>query len=253
MKNDIAFVIVSCDRYSDLWKGFFNSFFKYWKNCPLDTYLISNFKSYNDERINAILIGEDKDYATNLIQAIETIDNKWILLWLEDCMFSKPINDFTVNDILLKAVNIANLGYLKLSNDYPVAYNCEQGLQFGKIPKGVKYRSAIGMSLYRKNVLLKLLEQGKNAWEIDKSDISDQLSEDFYALSAKLVNKPIFPYVNTVIKGKWYLPAIKYFKNEGMEDLIKGRQKQSLKDYLYIKLYWGWFLFLRIFKIHWYN
>jgi len=253
MRNDIAFVVVSCDRYKDLWPGFFKTLFKYWENCPLDVFLISNFEEYTDARVKPILIGEDKDYASNLVQAINTIDHKWIFLWLEDCMFSKPINNDQVTKVLHAATQIPNLGYLKLSNDYPSAYNCVPGLPFGKIPKGVKYRSAIGMSLYRKDVLLKLLEPGKNAWEVDKSDISDNLSEDFYALSHKLVNNPIFPYVNTVIKGKWYLSALQYLKNEGMSAMIPYRDKQSIKDFIYIKLFWGWFFFLRTFKIHWHN
>ena len=59
--------------------------------------------------------------------------------------------------------------------------------------------------------------------------------------------------VNTVIKGKWYRPAVQYLKKEELTTLIAKREKQSLKDFLYIKLFWGWFLFLRTFKIHWYN
>jgi hypothetical protein len=168
-------------------------------------------------------------------------------------MFSNRINNDLVTDILQSAIQTHNLGYIKLSNDYPSSYSSIAGSSFGIIPKGVKYRSAIGMSLYRKDVLLKLLEPGKNAWELDKSDFSDNLTEDFYALSHKLVNKPIFPYVNTVIKGKWYLPALQYFKKEGLDSLILHREKQSLKDFLYIKLFWAWFFLLRTFKIYWYN
>ncbi len=253
MKNNIAFVVVSCDKYKDLWPAFFKSFFKYWDNCSLDVFLISNFENYNDPKVKPLQIGEDKDYSSNLVQAISKIEQQWIFLWLEDCMFSKRIDNEIVTDILQSAIQRPNLGYIKLSNDYPSAYHCISGLPFGTIPKGVKYRSAIGMSLYRKDVLLKLLEPGKNAWELDKSDFSDNLTQDFYALSHKLVNKPIFPYVNTVIKGKWYLPALQYFKREGLDAMILHREKQSLKDFLYIKLFWAWFFFLRTFKIYWYN
>lgn len=253
MKSEIAFVIVSCDRYRDLWPGFFKTFFKYWHNCPFDVFLISNFEKCNEIGVKHILIGEDIDYASNLVKAIQKIEHQWIFLWLEDCMFSKPINNQLVYNILQSAIRLPNFGYLKLSNDYPSAYSCIPGVPIGIVPKGVKYRSAIGMSLYKKDVLLKLLEPGKNAWEVDKSNISDNLSEDFYALSHHLVNNPIFPYVNTVIKGKWHLPAIQYFKKEGLTAMISHREKQSLKDFLYIKLFWGWFLFLRTFKIHWYN
>jgi hypothetical protein len=253
MKKSIAFVIVSCDRYSDLWPGFFKTFYKYWPDCPLDVFLVSNFIPFNDSRVNSILIGEDKDYATNLRIAISQINHPWIFLWLEDCMFSENIDNQIASRLLNTAIATENLGYLKLSNDYPAAYDCDSKSFFGRIPKGVKYRSAIGMSLYRKDVLFKLLEPGKNAWEVDKSDISDSFSEDFYALSTKYVTRPIFPYVNTVIKGKWYIPAIKFLTKEGLHDMIPVRRTQTIKEYLYIKIFWFWFFILRTFKIHWYN
>lgn len=253
MKNSIAFVVVSCDRYSDLWEGFFKSFFKYWPGCPFDLFLIANHLSYPDQRVKTICIGEDKDYASNLRLALTQINHPWIFLWLEDCMFSGKINEHTTNQVFEQAITTTNLGYLKLSNDYPLAYSCRTGTAFGAIPKGVKYRSAIGMSLYRKDVLVKLLVPGKNAWEVDKSDASDSFSEDFYALAAQYATNPIFPYVNTVIKGKWYIPAIPYLKREGLAHMLPARKQQSIKEYLYIKAFWFWFFILRTLKIHWYN
>jgi hypothetical protein len=216
-------------------------------------YLVTNHLDFVNPRVKMIKIGDDISYTDNLLKAVSQIETDWVLLWLEDCMFSKQIDSDLVTNILQSAIQTPNLGYIKLSNDYPSAYDCISGLPFGIIPKGVRYRSAIGMSLYRKDVLLKLLEPGKNAWELDKSDFSDSLTEDFYALSDKLVNKPIFPYVNTVIKGKWYLPALQYFKKEGLNSMVLLREKQSLKDFLYIKLFWAWFFLLRTFKIYWYN
>jgi len=243
MRNSIAFVLVSCDRYSDLWQGFFKSLFTYWPDCPFELFLIANQITYPDKRVKTICIGEDKDYASNLRLALTQVNHPWIFLWLEDCMFSSKINSQTTNQLFEQAIATENLGYLKLSNDYPLAYRCQPGAIFGAIPKAVKYRSAIGMSLYRKDVLVRLLEPGKNAWEVDKSDLSDSFAEDFYALDAKYATKPVFPYVNTVIKGKWYLPAVVYLKREGLAQMLPAREKQSVKEYFYIKAFWFWFLY----------
>ena len=45
----------------------------------------------------------------------------------------------------------------------------------GELPKGIRYRSAIGATLYHKSTLKKLLTQGLHAWDIDKSNLSDSL------------------------------------------------------------------------------
>lgn len=251
--NNIAFVVVSCDRYADLWHGFFQCFHKYWGDFSWDLYLVTNHLDFKDNRVKVIKIGDDIDYSTNLLNAIEQINADWILLWLEDSFLSKKINNQLVNEIVEKAINTPNLGYLKLSNDLPLSYNCDKYFYFGKIPKGVKYRSAIGLSLYRKDVLQEILVPGQTAWQIDKSGISDSLIEDFYALSTAFYKNPLFPYVNTVIKGKWYLPALSFLRKEGMSDIVRFRKKQQLLEFFYIRIFLLWSSFFRFFKIYWYR
>ena len=41
IKNKFAILIVSCDKYSDLWDPFFKLFFKFWPDCPFNIYLLS--------------------------------------------------------------------------------------------------------------------------------------------------------------------------------------------------------------------
>jgi hypothetical protein len=253
MLVDISFVVISCDRYKDLWQPFFSSYEKYWSELPFKVYMISNHENYNSEKVTTIKIGEDLSYTENLINGIEQIDSKWILLWLEDCIPSKRIDINLFNDVISKAINNNNLGYLKLSNDLPLVYETNDSGLFGNIPKGVRYRSAVGMSLYRKDVLNKLLVPGENAWETDKSAVSDSLDEEFCALSKKFFAKPLMPYVNTVIKGKWSRAALDFLQKEGFGDLIKLREKESLKGYLYIKLFYLWSLLLVTFKLYWYR
>ena len=49
-------------------------------------------------------------------------------------------------------------------------------------------------------------------------------------------NKP-FTVINLVIKGKWIYSGLKFLKNEGLEDVIKNRERQPITDHLYIKLF----------------
>ena len=39
MTSDSAILILSCDKFSDLWKPFFDLFWKYWPDCPYNVYL----------------------------------------------------------------------------------------------------------------------------------------------------------------------------------------------------------------------
>ena len=72
MKNKVAFLVVSCDNYCDLWYPFFKTFHKYWSECPYQLYLASNFKQYEDEKVKNIPIlmltakGEEEDKVKGL-------------------------------------------------------------------------------------------------------------------------------------------------------------------------------------------
>lgn len=249
--NKVAFLIVTCDKYQDLWMPFFKTFFKYWSDCPYKIYLASNFKKFEHEKVSNISFGEDKDYSTNLINILEKITEEWVIVWYEDAFITKHVDNLLVNKLVNQA--IANsTDYLKLTVDYPLYYG-KSNEDMGPIPRGVKYRSAMGMALYHKSTLNKILIPGQSAWQLDKSNDADKLDLEFYALnSIYRFNRP-FTIINSVIKGRWYLTAPNFLKREGLSDYILNRKIQSLKDYLYIKLFLLRVEFYFIFKKYWYN
>lgn len=250
-KDDVAFLISSCDKYSDLWNPFFKNFFKYWSDCPYDIFLISNYKNYKDSRVNTIRIGEDKSYADNLRCALESIHQKWILLWLDDVIFSGKVDTKTLERIISEA-EILNAGYVKLDEKLPLVYDSDTNLLIGELPKNIRYRSAVGLGLVKKEVLLKLAEPGMSAWDMDKSQISNSMDELFCAFTKKGAKKIPFTYIHALIKGKWYFPAVKALKKEGFHDLIKSREQQSIFAYLYIVLYQARLGLYKFFNKYWY-
>lgn len=249
--KNVAFVISSCDHYSDLWEPFFKNFFKYWPDCPYDVCLISNFKDYPDPRVITIKIGEDKSYADNLRNALKSINHKWVLLWLDDVIFSGKVDTETLKRIVLEAESI-NAGFVKLDEKLPLAYDNKTKLLIAELPKGIKYRSAVGLGLVQKKVLLKLAEPGFSAWDMDKSKVSDSMDELFCAFTKKGAKKMPFTYIHALIKGQWHLGAIRALKKEGFYDLLKTRNPQSIWAFLYIQLYQARLGVYKFFNRYWY-
>ena len=81
-----ALLISSCDAYEDLWEPFFTFLFRYWPDCPYPIYLITNHLSYPDSRVQTILSGDDKGWATNMRYALEKINSSHII-YLQDDYF----------------------------------------------------------------------------------------------------------------------------------------------------------------------
>lgn len=232
--NKVAIVIVSCDKYQDLWEPLFITFFKYWNDCPFKIYLASNYYQFSHQRVSNISIGDDKEYSSNLINIINHVEEEWIIIWYEDGFLKKKVDNQLVEYLIDKAIS-KNIDYLKLTVDYPLYYG-KKDEDLGLIPKGVKYRSAMGMALYKKSALKKILNPGLSAWQLDTSDFDD-LEIEFYALNSNYRFQRPFTVLNSVIKGKWYLGTPKFLKKEGLVKFISNRSVQPLFEYLYIQLY----------------
>lgn len=246
----VAFIVASCDRYSDLWEPFFHCFRKFWPDCPYPVYLLTNHKGYESRSVTVLKVGDDRSYADNLAAAISQIEERWVILWLEDVLLSKTIDTARLQRIVAQAQSIP-VGYLKLSTDLPLSYADGFG-EIGPVPKGVKYRSAVGLSLYHVPTLKKLLTPGASAWDMDRSELSNELEEPFFTLTSKAARKPLLPYVNAVNKGRWNLDAIPFLKREGFTDLIKERKRLSLGSHLYRRAYEMRSLAFRLMKKYWY-
>jgi len=249
---DVSFVVLSCDRYGDLWDPFFGCMERYWPDCPFSVYLVTNQASYDRSGVSVINIGPDRDYSSNLLAVLSAVPTPWLILWVEDYLFSERIDTQRLRLILDDAVR-AGADYLKLTEDAPLSYDDSNGERVGAIPRGVKYRSAIGTALYRKETLRKLLVPGLSIWQLDKSQASNSLPDVFMALTASEARRPPLPNVNAVVKGRWHWLAPAFLRREGYASLVSGRQRQSILGYLYIQAYWLRMRLYQMLRRHWYD
>lgn len=237
-ENDVTLLVVSCDTYQDLWHPYFHCLFKYWPDCPYPIFLGSNEFEYSDPRIKSILVGPDKDYSSNLLAMLDRIETSWLILWIEDLLLSAPVNTVRLTNLIALAQN-QKIGYLKLSANTPWSFSKDKTQEMGPMPEGIKYRATIGLTLWKKDVLIRLLRPGESAWEIERNGSirSNSFIEPFYCLSTNVKSNPPISFVNAAIKGLWNRDALPFLKKEGLGDCIPNRHIQSCWSYLYIKLY----------------
>jgi len=248
--NPVAFVVVSCDKYSDLWTPFFHFFDRYWSDCPFNTYLITNKMPFDHPGLTVIQVGEDRSYSDNIAHALASIRETWIILWLEDLMFFRKVDTMRLNSIILDAQS-AHVGYLKLGPDFPLSYDASRYPEIGPLPKGIRYRSAVGTALYHVETLAKLLIPGASAWDLDTSTRSNELDEPFYALTVDAAESPPIEWVNTVVKGRWTWSGMRFLKENGFDHLLESRPRQGLRDTIYIKLFLFYCFILKKMKLYW--
>lgn len=236
--NAVAILVVSCDAYRDLWEPFFQCFFKYWPDCPYPIYLGANSATYPDVRVNALIIGPDVDYASNLIAMLQRIEEPWVILWIEDRVLAAAVETTRITR-LVAAAQERKAGFVKLIASHPFAIPDDPSQEIGEIPKGTRYRVCMTVGLWNKQVLLRLLRPGETAWQIERqgSKRSNDFTEGFWSLSAGIRHDPPFSDVHLVVKGRLVRDARSFLAREWLSDLLKKRKPQTLGSFLYVRAY----------------
>jgi len=80
------------------------------------------------------------------------------------------------------------------------------------LEKNRQYRNSSPWSIYKKDVLFKILVPGESAWEFEKiGSVRSNRYEDFYS-----INYDFFHWHNAIVKGKWKPDILKSLMDEGI-------------------------------------
>lgn len=224
-----AILIASYDGAEDLWKPLSQTYKKYWADCPFQIYLGTNYKEPDVKPFIPLIIGEEQSWSDNILKCLKKIEEEYILLIFDDVFLYKKINNLEVTN-LVNMAEMNNWSYLRLSPhpSFDEAINSE----VGRIKEDRLYRTSTAWAVFKKEVLIDLLNPTESAWdfEIIGSERSNKYP-DFYG-----VNKVYLPYLNGVVKGKWVRSVFKYLTREGIEVTDKKIKQMSFIEGLIFEL-----------------
>lgn len=224
-----AVLIVSCDRYRDLWDPCITLFRRFWADCPYPVYLLSNTVEAQYEGIRPITVGSDISWSDNLLAALAIIPEDYVLLWIEDLFLIRPVESEKIRELIEWAIR-NHINYLRLNPTPGPDIPLNQDI--GQISKGTVYRASVVFSVWKKSLLSSLLRPGENAWEFeDKGTERTDSADAFYASSKQLI-----PACNTVIKGVWEKSALGIIRRLGIEPDLNVRRVMNRKESIIWKL-----------------
>lgn len=201
MKSEFAVLILSCDKYSDLWEPFFSQFWKNWPNCPYKVYLGSNEVVYKkDKRVITLQSGKDLNWSSSYKKILEQIPEEHVFVWLEDAFLTKSVNV----ELFAKCFNLLKNKSARHIHFRPVPKpDSIVDEDFGKYLKGMPYAATV-MGFWNKEYLKRILLDGENAWNFEiMGSYRASFDEGFYCLL-----NPVINYIHLVEKGKWIKKGI---------------------------------------------
>lgn len=198
--NNLAVIVLSCDKFSCLWPLFFSRLNKYFPENTYKFYLLSNnikFEADSHHDINVICVGDDISWSDNLIKMLDKVNEKYVMLLIDDAPFAADVDIKKLNNYFSTFIN-ENMNYLNLKSSPKPNKNFELDHGYGEISKSTGYRCALVPSIWKKNILYDLLKISESAWEFEV--IGSERSKKYDRFFSLV--KPIFNFDHIIVKGK---------------------------------------------------
>jgi len=113
-REDVAFLVHSCDGYRRYWYGWTYFFFKY-HNPIWPVYFVTEEIPFDDSRCIPLLTSKG-EWSTRLANALQQIPAQYIIYFQEDCWLTDTLDQGILNRALDRMLRY-DLYFMKLQND----------------------------------------------------------------------------------------------------------------------------------------
>lgn len=205
MSGNFALVILSCDKYSDTWKPFFQCLSLFWTSKIGQTYLVTNELTDNElDDVVTIKTGIELSWSSKVRKAIDSIEEEFILVMLDDYFLIEKINNIVIQG-LLKLSEINHIDYLSL---IPTRRKIKMLNGISIISEKNLYGKTLQPAIWRKDYLKKCLYNDDfSAWEFENRQ-KIRSKTKIVGLDC-CTNKAEIKFVNGVLQGKWYPSSLR--------------------------------------------
>lgn len=238
--SDVAILVLSCDKFKDVWAPFFKQFFKAWPDCPYTVYLGANELDPVFERVTVVKSGRDEDWSSSFKSILEQIEQRYLLIWLEDAFILTPPKP----NLMEQAFNKMKSGeavHIHFSAS-PAPDEFSDG--FGIYYKGAPYRANL-VGFWDKLYLQNLLLPGESPWLFEiMGSYRTSYSDGFLCLKETL-----WSYLHLIEKGKWF-PRVSIW-NEKYSLELELSARQSLENAGRLASYAKSMIFNSISRVPW--
>lgn len=244
-RNKIAFTVISCDPYSDIWDAYGQLHQKNWSDCPYDMYLASHHKSFDKYGFEPLLMGNDTSWSHGLISIISTLRRKgyeYAFIAFDDLMLTKKVDTSFVEAAAESFVEEDGDCLRFVPNKTPRSSKYKK--LYGKLALKVPYRVTLGFALWNLDTLEQITVDGESAWQFEKNATERSFAFDKFFCTYK---SP-FVFLNLVIKRKLETCAYKKLQKLLPGIVIEREQMVVVKEKIMGIVLW---IFLHCLPARW--
>lgn len=217
--DELAVFVDSFDGMSDVWKYYFEIFDKYWPDCSLNRYLVTNSKDFAEKNLKILKTGGDRNWFTMTYKALLMIKNKYIFFMIEDDFMSEYANEQLLSEIIDYMENNDVFFYRFTC---PLNYPKNQG--YIQVHGDVIYPISIQPAIWRTEKLIEALaklesEGCKSPWDFERYFIELYKNYDNKMIipGIRYDSRGLFGFTNGIIQGLWDPRIVRFYSKRGIE------------------------------------
>lgn len=167
---NVSVIVLSCDIYSVYWDWFFACKNKYWKNCPYQTFLVTETKRCRYcQTINV----NSPIWTKRFREALKQIETDYVIVMLEDYFIRKKVDQSRISTLIAYGNLIEDVAVFNFEKSY--RENEKQILKDWAIQKqGQVYLNSTQPSWWLKDKLLEQLQMDQDPWEWELTVINNR-------------------------------------------------------------------------------
>jgi hypothetical protein len=240
----LAILVLSCDKYSDLWEPFLQQFRRHFPVEGARIYLGSNTAACPDPGVTPVLSGPDRDWSTSFARILDQIPERKLFVILEDLFLASHVDARTIEACTAWLFQ-RNALHIKYWASPAPETPTEQPL-IGVYPRGAPYRATV-CGFWDRAYLRSLLIPGESPWDFEiQGSYRASYADGIYGLRL-----PLCSYRNMIEKGCWIPASVEWARSAGVQlrldrrPLLRGgsrlasRLKMLYFD-LMLRVPWRW-------------
>ena len=203
-KSSIAVLVSSCDRFFDAWRPFHAFLQKFWSDCPLEIFLITNELEVRSPRLRSLAIGPDRGWSSNLLVALDQITHPYLLYLQEDYFLTAPVNRAQLAQDFAEAIEAGAASLCFRARSEPDAGFQPLNDRFGVVPLNSDGRTRCQVTLWKKSALQEILRPGETAWNFEAR--GSARTQVMQILSYRRRENTPIPYLMSAISRGFWMP-----------------------------------------------
>lgn len=236
--SKMTIIVVSYDGYSDMWEHFFYLKRTNWPDCPFNTILANNTKSFNDSTVRVVNCGDHALWSTRTKIALEQIETEYVCFLLEDYYISEKVDTVSILNVL-DIMSKHRIDYYKLLSFSKIStpfFDKKQRIRY--IPASLKYGISLQPSIWNRKFFLQMIGNGDyNPWRFELDRICDsEVERNPQKIVGLYDERNLLNICHMAVQGKYIPASLREMKRKGFLIDTSLRETMNLKESIFYSI-----------------